>query len=609
MTELTAAETLEKLNAHFIKVAAANTANPSPEIADRNEKNAANSISAFKTDLIDYLNKFKKFRESFTTDTKDSISVPNPMFGGENFRLKSTTEKEAKVIIQKGKNAQKIFGKMSIEDRLDFIDILDKKIKNYADDIKLTITADMGKPVDLAAAEVGKASAWPNYAKAKAKEQLEQTVTVGGKKYQSKKGYEPAGMVHVIGAFNYPLALTMPGIIGGLAAGNNVVISTPEKAPNWIFPFMQAAEEAAKEFGEKHNFDAKQQKAFKDGIIQYAIGRDPTLSTKADVVHFVGGDAAGKAIKKARGNKPTILELGGSNVVTVMNDAVTNDAEAKEIAKKIYGGFGPTTGQRCTAPRILLTQEGDAGKVAKQLAAICANPIVGSGGVGNPFTAATKKLDKDGNPELKDGKPIEIPGTKIGPLVDKGAYKSMQEMIALANRVGAEVHGTLDANVEGSNLPKGGHWVNPIAIDWSKAKQDPATTKEIYAKIKEKEIFGPLLHIMSPVQDVNAAIKKTNELDTHNLASAIFTKSETTKNDYFSKTYAISQSWNEAPADKSPGGEHGHPNERHGQPIKNPAATDAVPSLRIGGVKHFLAYCKEVILGKSHAESLIGASR
>jgi len=596
VTEETAKITLKKLETDFIQEAS---------------RNDGSGIKSSKEHYREYLNEFKKFRESYTTDTKDSISVVNPMFGSEIFRLKATTEKEAKIIIQKGKNAQKIFGKMSIEDRLDFIDILDKKIKKYADDIKLTITADMGKPVDLAAAEVGKASAWPNYAKSKAKEQLEQTVTVGGKKYQSKKGYEPAGMVHVIGAFNYPLALTMPGIIGGLAAGNNIVISTPEKAPNWIFPFMQAAEEAAREFGEKHKFSEKEQKAFKNGLIQYAIGRDPTLSTKADVVHFVGGDAAGKAIKKARGNKPTILELGGSNVVTVMNDAVTNDAEAKEIAKKIYGGFGPTTGQRCTAPRILLTQEGDAGKVAEQLEVVCgANAKHGSGGIGNPFTGATKKLDGDGNPELdKDGKPIEIPGTKIGPLVDNGAYKSMQEMITLAKRVGAEVHGTLDANVEGSNLPKGGHWVNPIAIDWSKAKQDPATTKEIYTKIKEKEIFGPLLHIMSPVQDVNAAIKKTNELDTHNLASAIFTKSEETKNDYFSKTYAISQTWNDAPSDKSPGGEHGHPNERHGQPIKNPDATDAVPSLRIGGVKHFLAYCKEVILGKSHEESLVGASR
>lgn len=602
MPNVTVEQTLNNLNAAFIQEA---------------NSNDGTGAAAFKKDYIDYLNKFTRFRESHTTDTKGSISVSNPMFGGENFRLKSTTEKEAKVIIQKGKNAQKIFGKMSIDDRLDFISILDQKIKKYAEDIKLTITADMGKPIDLAAAEVSKASAWPNDAKfidpkstdqkPKAKKQLEQTVTVGGKKYQSKKGYEPAGMVHVIGAFNYPLALTMPGIIGGLAAGNNIVISTPEKAPNWIFPFMQAAEEAAKEFGEKHKFNAKEQKAFKDGLIQYAIGRDPTLSTKADVVHFVGGDAAGKAIKKARGNKPTILELGGSNVVTVMNDAVANDTEAKEIAKKIYGGFGPTTGQRCTAPRILLVEKGEQGQisaetVAKHVEAMCVGTKIAPGGIGNPFTPAKLKM-------REDGKPIELEaGTKIGPLVDNGAYEAMKAMIKLAGEVGAEVHGTLDANVEGSKLPKGGHWVNPIAIDWSKARQDPETTKKIHAKIKEKEIFGPLIHIISPVQDLNEAIKKTNELDTHNLASAIFTKDAAVKDKYFEKTYAISQTWNDAPSDKSPGGEHGHPNERHGHPIKNPAATDAVPSLRIGGLKHYLAYCKE-IFRKVSTESLVGASR
>ena len=607
---LTATETIEKLKADF-------------NVAAKNDEASAAGIAAFKKDYIEYLSRFPEFHNSIAEDSdkKTSIAVPNAMFGGENFRLKATTE--GKVILQKSGNAQKIYGKMSIEDRLEFLDILKKKIVEHQKDIILTITADC-KPIDLATGEVSKASAWFDFADANAKKQLEKSsVTVGNKKYETKTSYEPAGIVQVIGAFNYPLALTLPGIVGGLASGNSVVVSTPEKAPNWIFPFMQAASEAVTDFAKKHKLNPEAQKALKDGLIQYSIGRDPTISNKADVVHFVGGDVAGKAIKKARGDKPTILELGGSNVVTVMNDAVTNDAEAKEIVKKIYGGFGPTTGQRCTAPRILLVEKGEpqqagqpkkisAETVAEKLEAMCAGgAITGSGGIGNPFIAATKKLDQNGTLELdKDGKPIEIPGTRIGALVDNGAYKGMQEMITLASRVGATVHGKLDANMEGSNLPKGGHWVNPIAIDWSEAEKNPENAKEIYAKIKEKEIFGPLIHIMSPVKDIEEAITKTNELDTHNLASAIFTKSEAIKNKYFKETNAVSQSWNEAPSDKSPKGEHGHPDKRHGLPIHS-AAPDGEKSIRIGGDNHFLAYCKVKLrkIANDLGEAISGTSR
>ncbi len=522
-----------------------------------------NDFASFKKEYTQFLNQFPEFQKSLSSDREQSLQVVNPMFGGEKFLLKKTTAAQAEEIMEKGRAAKAVFGNLPLEQRLDFLEILRKRITAHQEDIKLTITADMGKPIELTAGEITKGNAWFDYAQKQAPEQLKEKKSSIGK-VETIVSTKPAGVVQVIGAFNYPYALTIPGVVGGLATGNSVVVSTPDKAPNWVFPFMEAAKEAVKEFtdSDKNKFTDEQKSVLKDGLIQYSIGRGSGLSKMADVVHFVGGDGAGEALKAERGRKPTILELGGSNVVTVMDSAVTDDEKAKKIATEIWGGFGPATGQRCTAPRILCVQDGAAVQVSEKLRVICdEGPAVGEGGVGNPF----KK------------------GTKIGPLVDAGAYNKMEEAINFAEKLGANVHGKL--NVSGNTIPHAGKWVNPIVIDWSSVEARGADdTKKVYDFIKKEEIFAPLTHIIHPVKDLDEAIKKTHELDTHNLAGAIYTNNENDVARYFSETKATSKTHNGAPKDLSPDGLHGHPNE-----------------LYIGGDKHFINYGVEV--GKSASQS------
>jgi acyl-CoA reductase-like NAD-dependent aldehyde dehydrogenase len=548
-----------------------------------NEDNHPGFIKIYKKYFDDNFKDEFDARHSSTYITGQTIPALNPMFGGENFYLKTTKHEDGEEILKQSKAAHKIYSKMGTDAHLDFLKILQKHIERYSDDIKLTITADMGKPIDLTNAEVdSKGKAWFDHAQKHAEKIKSQL----GPKYGKNSDFETvgAGVVQVIGAFNYPFALTIPGIVGALATGNSLVVSTPEKAPNWVFPLMKAANEAVDEFTVKHKetLSVEEQETLKKGLIQYSVGREPTISIKADLVHFVGSDTAGKKIKEAREQearltnepKPTILELGGSNVVAVMNSAVETDnaadsAKIKKIADEIYGGFGPATGQRCTAPRVLLVQDGAALKIAEQLKAVCTEgPKVGNGGIGNPFTS----------------------GTKMGPLVDSRAYESMKEIIKLAGEFGAEVHGNLDANKGNLPLPKGGRWVNPVIIDWSNAEKDPAKTEKIYKLIKKDEVFAPLVHIVHPVKTIEQVIEKTNELDTHNLASAIYTENKKEKERFFEETFAVSKTHNGPPKDKSPDGPHGHPGE-----------------LQIGGEDHYKSYMKLVRRNRDQEQELAGA--
>ena len=179
-------------------------------------------------------------------------------------------------------------------------------------------------------------------------------------------------------------------------------------------------------------------------------------------------------------------------------------------------------------------------KVTKALKDIVIEgPKIGAGGIGNPFEK----------------------GVQMGALIDDAAYARIKQGINLAIELKAKIYGVLDANSPSSNLPlpKGSaHFVNPVMIDWSEVQnKNPETNKKIFDFIKEAETFGPLVHIVHPVKDLNHAIEITKALDKHKLAGAIFTASEDDFKKYKSETGVNSVVHNGAPKDPSPKGMHG----------------------------------------------------
>lgn len=505
-------------------------------------------FSKFNEQYREFLSGFAGFRAAFSSSPTE-VQAHNPIFGHKGFFLKQTNDTQADRLLEAARQASKVLGAIPVADRLQLLQILEEKIGQYQDAITTTITADTGKPIDLSYGEIAKGNEWFSYARDELVTQLGNT-HIGRLTNRAK----PAGAVQVIGAYNYPYALACSGIIGGLAAGNGVIVSAPLKAPNWVFPFDAAAQEAVAEFvawaKQEHKPYADRLDQVKSGIVQHSVGVNTHLTKNADVVHFVGGDKVGEMIRVSRGHKPTIPELGGSNVVTVMQSALYNQ-DAARIAEIIYNGFGPATGQRCTAPRFICVQDG-AQAVTDALKALC-DQGPQEGEIGNPFKR----------------------GIKMGPLVDRGAHQKMVEAIALARELGAEVHGHLA--VSNNIVPLAGspdsYWVNPIVIDWSKVDMSNPENVRRLDECFSHEIFGPLVHIVHPVKTLDEAIETAKKLDTHNLAGAIFTNNEEDVARYEQELDVTSLAVNAAPKDQSPRGPHGHP----GRP-------------KIGGPTHFGLY-------------------
>ncbi|HYD17499.1 MAG TPA: aldehyde dehydrogenase [Patescibacteria group bacterium] len=521
-----------------------------------------NDFNRFRDDYKAFLAQYPSFNAAFSPVPTD-LAVHSAIFGRTAFYLKQTNDLQAKDLLAEGRAASAVFARLSVEERLGFLKVLEAKVKVQEQEIGLVISADTGKPVDLSVKEMAKGAEWFEFAYKNAEVQIG-VKTAGDSRTVSR----PLGVAQIIGAYNYPYALAIGGIVGALAAGNGVIVSAPLKAPNWVFPFMQAVEEAVQEFSASAAAAGKPWAAdfaaCARGLIQPSVGVNRNLTAEADIVHFVGGDVTGNIISKSRGTKPTILEMGGSNVVAVMASAL-KDTTAEEIAATIYAGFAPATGQRCTAPRMLCAEEG-AEDVVTALGRLAAS---GSHGIGNPFSK----------------------GTKMGPLVDRGAHQKMDEAIALAHELGATVYG--GEKVSSQTVPQANNensfWVTPVVIDWAKADTTRAENSEKLKKLMGEEIFGPLLHIVPRAANLDAAIAFTQKHDTHGLAGAIFSGDAIEVERYAGAVRVTSLSVNEGPKDRSPHGPHGHPGIR-----------------TIGGASHFTLYASEsvVVTAKPKAHKL-----
>ena len=509
-------------------------------------------FGAFNNAYIEFLKRFDAFNKSHSTTPTEVISN-NAIFGEKGFFLKQTNNEQGVQLLAHARGASNVMRSVPLEDRLEFLSILEAKIEKYQDAIMTTITADTGKPIELSKGELGvKGKEWFEYARKEVVDQL-------GHQQDGKitNRSKPQGAVQVVGAYNYPYALAIGGIVGALAAGDGVIVSAPLKAPNWVFPFIQAATEATQAFVAKAQTENKpyaaELAANASGLIQYSVGVNTNLTRDADVVHFVGGDKVGEIIRNSRGRKSTILEMGGSNVVTVMASGL-QEMPAQEIAETIYAGFGPATGQRCTAPRFLCVQDG-----AKDV------------------TAALKDICETGPKPTEIGNPFKK-GVKMGPLVDSGAHQKMKEAIALAHELGATVSGNLEVsnNVVPLAAAENSYWVNPIVIDWSNVDTRNAENVRRMNECFRDEIFGPLIHIVHPVKTLDEAIDVTKTLDNHGLAAALFTNDKNDIKRFETEVNVTSLAINGAPKDQSPKGPHGHPG----------LAT-------IGGDSHFKRYASQ----------------
>jgi aldehyde dehydrogenase (NAD+) len=284
--------------------------------------------------------------------------------------------------------------------------------------------------------------------------------------------WQPLGVVAVISAFNFPVAVWSWNAALAAVCGDATVWKPSEKSPLTAIAVTKIAERVCRETGAD------------PAIFTLLLGDRKTVGQKlADdrripLVSATGSVGMGLNVAKAVHGRlgRTIMELGGNNALIV-----APSADIDMATQSIFFGAVGTAGQRCTSTRRVIMHESIADKLRKKLlAAYKSLPI------GNPL----------------DQKSL------MGPLIDRNAVDMVQHSIQRLKDEGGEIlYG--GERLEGPQY-QGGCYMTPCLAN---AKPD--------FEIVCHETFGPLLYLMT-YRDFDEAIAIQNGVP-QGLTSAIFT--------------------------------------------------------------------------------------
>jgi aldehyde dehydrogenase (NAD+) len=278
--------------------------------------------------------------------------------------------------------------------------------------------------------------------------------------------WHPLGIVGVISAFNFPVAVWSWNAMIAAVCGDTVLWRPSSETPLTAIAVQKLCNRVMDRHGIKGVFNLVIGPSRPIGELMVADRRIPLIS-------FTGSTEVGRRVSQTIAGRlgRSILELGGNNAIIVMDDA-----DPDLVLRAVLFGAVGTAGQRCTTTRRLFLQKGIAGRITAGLL--------------------------DAYQQVKIGDPL-AEGTVMGPLVNRRAVEDMADGMRRIRQQGGEVL------FGGEHIM--GCFVQPALVR--------ATSK---MPILKEEIFAPILYLIE-FDDLDQAIHWHNDVP-QGLSSAMFTR-------------------------------------------------------------------------------------
>lgn len=275
---------------------------------------------------------------------------------------------------------------------------------------------------------------------------------------------EPLRMISAITPFNHPLNMVAHKIAPSIATNNCMVCKQTELTPMSALLLADVL------------YDAGLPPEMFSVVTGWPTEIGPEMITNAniDLITFTGGVPVGKMIADTAGYKRTVLELGGNDPLIVLNDL--NDDDLAKAADLAIAGATKNSGQRCTAVKRILAQEGIADRLAEML------------------------VERAG--KLKHGDPMD-PHTDLGTVVHAQAAELFEKRVHMAAEQGAKV--LYNPGREGALLP-------PIVVDHVAHESE----------LVMEETFGPIVPIIR-VPDNDEEVMRISNSTSFGLSSGVCT--------------------------------------------------------------------------------------
>jgi aldehyde dehydrogenase (NAD+) len=409
--------------------------------------------------------------------SEGSLSVRSPIDGSLLGRLVPHTPEQVRAAVDAAQAAFLEWRQVPAPARGELIRLLGDELRAAKADLGRLVSLEAGKILSEGLGEVQEMIDICDFAVGLSRQLYGLTIASERPGHRMMETWHPLGVVGVITAFNFPVAVWSWNTALAIVCGNAVVWKPSEKTPLTALACQALLHRAL----QRYSGNGGKAPA---GLSQVVVGlRDVGQalvdSSQVALVSATGSTRMGREVgpRVAQRFGRSLLELGGNNAVIVAPSADLDMA----VRAILFAAVG-TAGQRCTSTRRLIVHESVRAQLVAQLQSAYAKLPIGS--------------------------PLET-GTLVGPLIDQASFDAMQTALSQAREQGGQVTG--GERVLQQQFP-GGYYVTPAIVEM------PAQTAVVC-----HETFAPILYVLS-YTTLDEAIALQNAVP-QGLSSAIFTLS------------------------------------------------------------------------------------
>jgi aldehyde dehydrogenase (NAD+) len=396
----------------------------------------------------------------------------SPIDGATLGQVHETPLSEVAAVIARAHAAHQSWRVVPAPQRGELVRLLGEELREHKQALGTLVSLEAGKVLSEGLGEVQEMIDICDFAVGLSRQLYGLTIASERPGHRMMETWHPLGVVGVITAFNFPVAVWAWNAALALVCGDTVVWKPSEKAPLCALAVQAVFDRACQRFGADRTAHLSQLVMGRADVGQ-ALVDHPQVALLSATGSTRMGQAVGPRVAARFGR--SLLELGGNNAIIVAPSADL-DMAVRAVAFAAAG----TAGQRCTTARRLIVHSSIHADLVSRLTRAFASFTIGS--------------------------PLED-GTLVGPLIDGAAFDAMQSALEQAKAQGGVVAGGERALQE--RFPNA-FYVRPALV------QMPAQTDVV-----RHETFVPILYVMQ-YNELSEAIALNNDVP-QGLSSSIFT--------------------------------------------------------------------------------------
>ncbi|MBW1635460.1 MAG: aldehyde dehydrogenase family protein [Deltaproteobacteria bacterium] len=408
---------------------------------------------------------------------RKKLQAHSPVDGKNFAAVSKATVKDYERIVTTARQAFEVWRSTPAPKRGDIVRQIGLQLREFKQPLGTLISYESGKPIQEGLGEVQELIDICDFCVGQSRMLYGMTSVSERPNHRLFEQYQPLGVVAIITAFNFPVAVWGWNAMVASICGDVCIWKPSSKA---VVVAIALQKIIARVLRKNH---------LPEGLFSLVIGDRKVVGEtilsdrRIPLVSFTGSVSSGRnaALKVHERFGRTILELGGNNALIV-----TEHADLALAMPAIVFGAAGTAGQRCTTTRRLIIHESIYNDV--------------------------KKMIVHAYKGLSVGDPL-IEKNHIGPLIDKNAVKSFKRAVKLIIKQGGTIL------FGGNSLARGKQYSSPCYVEPTLAEVENSMP------IVQEETFAPILYLIKYRGDVQEAITINNSTDV-GLSSSIFSTNQ-----------------------------------------------------------------------------------